>query len=120
MILFYIILFCGMLCTLWAGPRLCETFELDPTVIDGLVHYAKLQYDCGNYTLSGELLKHYRSMISQDTERPVMTSRQVSCIWGSLASFILNREFEEAGNICIYIYPSHIFMYIFCMIFVCW
>lgn len=32
----------------------------------GLVHYAKLQYDCGNYTLSGELLKHYRSMISQE------------------------------------------------------
>ena len=33
----------------------------------GLVHYAKLQYDCGNYTLSGELLKHYRRMISQDS-----------------------------------------------------
>ncbi|CAK9097603.1 Eukaryotic translation initiation factor 3 subunit E (eIF3e) (Eukaryotic translation initiation factor 3 subunit 6) [Durusdinium trenchii] len=78
--------------------ELCQTFELDPTVIDGLVHYAKLQYDCGNYTLSGELLKHYRSMISQDTERPVMTSKQVSCIWGSLASFILNREFEEATD----------------------
>eukprot|EP00435_Cladocopium_sp_Y103_P052901 s779_g16.t1 len=33
-----------------------------------------------------------------DTERPVMTSKQVSCIWGSLASFILNREFEEATD----------------------
>jgi len=78
--------------------ELCTTFSLDPSVIDGLVHYAKLQYDCGNYTLSGELLKHYRRMISQDAERPVMTSKQVSCIWGTLASFILNREFEEATD----------------------
>ncbi|CAE7419230.1 unnamed protein product [Symbiodinium natans] len=78
--------------------ELCSTFSLDPSVIDGLVHYAKLQYDCGNYTLSGELLKHYRRMISQDAERPMMTSKQVSCIWGTLASFILNREFEEASD----------------------
>eukprot|EP00933_Yihiella_yeosuensis_P070017 TRINITY_DN7729_c0_g2_i1.p1 TRINITY_DN7729_c0_g2~~TRINITY_DN7729_c0_g2_i1.p1 ORF type:complete len:464 (-),score=128.14 TRINITY_DN7729_c0_g2_i1:117-1508(-) len=74
---------------------LCTHFELEVEVIDGLVQYAKLQYDCGNYQLSGELLKHYRSMMSQDAEGP-MTSRQVSCIWGSLASFILNREFDEA------------------------
>lgn len=73
--------------------ELCTAFELEVDVIEGLVHYAKLQFDCGNYTLSGELLKHYRSMMAQDSERP-MTTRQFSCIWGSLASFILNREFE--------------------------
>jgi len=77
--------------------ELCSAFELDVSVIDGLVHYAKLQYDCGNYTLSGELLKHYRSMMAQDSERP-MTSKQISCTWGSLASFILNREFDEAAD----------------------
>lgn len=78
--------------------EMCTAFELEPDVIDGLVQYAKLQYDCGNYALSGELLKHYRSMMGQDSERP-MTSRQVSCIWGSLASFILNREFEEVPGV---------------------
>lgn len=78
--------------------ELCEAFQLDPDVIEGLVHYAKLQFDCGNYSLSGELLKHYRSMMAVDVERP-MTSKYVSCIWGSLASFILNREFEEASEI---------------------
>lgn len=78
--------------------EMCSAFELEPDVIDGLVQYAKLQYDCGNYALSGELLKHYRSMMGQDSERP-MTSRQVSCIWGSLASFILNREFEEVPGV---------------------
>jgi len=78
--------------------ELCKDFELEVEVIDGLVSYAKLQYDCGNYSLSGELLKHYRSMMAQDADRP-MTTKQVSCIWGSLASFILNREFDEAADV---------------------
>ena len=40
------------------------------TASPGLVQYAKLQFDCGNYSLSGELLKHFRSM-PQDPERPL-------------------------------------------------
>lgn len=76
---------------------LCADFELDVDVIDGLVQYAKLQFDCGNYSLSGELLKHFRSM-PQDPERP-MTTMHVSCNWGSLASALLNREFEEAAEV---------------------
>lgn len=77
--------------------ELCEAFELDMDVIDGLVHYAKLQFDCGNYALSNELLKHYRSMMAQDTEKP-LTSMQVKCIWGALSCCILNREFEDSQN----------------------
>jgi len=77
---------------------LCSEFKLDMSVIEELVHYAKLQYDCGNYSLSMELLKHYRSIMSQDADRP-MTSKYVSCIWGSLASFLLNRDFEEAADV---------------------
>lgn len=77
--------------------ELCADFELDRDVIDGLVHYAKLQFDCGNYSLSGELLKHFRSM-PQDPEQP-MTQKHVSCNWGSLASALLNREFEEAAEV---------------------
>eukprot|EP00930_Biecheleria_cincta_P057099 TRINITY_DN4308_c0_g1_i1.p1 TRINITY_DN4308_c0_g1~~TRINITY_DN4308_c0_g1_i1.p1 ORF type:complete len:460 (+),score=113.58 TRINITY_DN4308_c0_g1_i1:39-1382(+) len=77
--------------------EVCSTFKLDIGVVDGLVQYAKLQYDCGNYTLSGELLKHYRSMMAQDSEQS-LTAKQASCIWGSLASCILNREFEESDG----------------------
>jgi translation initiation factor 3 subunit E len=77
--------------------ELCADFELDVEVIDGLVQYAKLQFDCGDYLLSGELLKHFRSM-PQDPERP-MTQKHVSCSWGSLASALLNREFEEAAEV---------------------
>lgn len=73
--------------------ELCEAFDLNVDVIEGLVHFAKLQYDCGNYNLSGELLKHYRQMMPQDPALP-QTSRQVSCIWGSLAAFILKGEYE--------------------------
>eukprot|EP00930_Biecheleria_cincta_P057100 TRINITY_DN4308_c0_g1_i2.p1 TRINITY_DN4308_c0_g1~~TRINITY_DN4308_c0_g1_i2.p1 ORF type:complete len:478 (+),score=120.09 TRINITY_DN4308_c0_g1_i2:58-1434(+) len=77
--------------------EVCTTFKLDIGVVDGLVQYAKLQYDCGNYSLSGELLKHYRSMMAQDSEQS-LTAKQVSCIWGSLASCILNREYEESDG----------------------
>eukprot|EP00931_Biecheleriopsis_adriatica_P113380 TRINITY_DN8839_c0_g1_i1.p1 TRINITY_DN8839_c0_g1~~TRINITY_DN8839_c0_g1_i1.p1 ORF type:complete len:459 (-),score=124.07 TRINITY_DN8839_c0_g1_i1:173-1549(-) len=77
--------------------ELCSTFDLDVSVIEELVNYARIQYDCGNYVLSAELLKHYRSMMAQDAERP-MTSKQVSCIWGSLASFILSKDLDEAAE----------------------
>lgn len=75
---------------------LCADFELEPDIMDELGHYAKLHYECGHYPLSGELLKHYRSMIAVDAERPM--SAHVNCIWGSLASFILNEVFDEAAD----------------------
>jgi len=77
---------------------MCKELDLDSSVVDELIHYANLQYDCGNYSLSAELLKHYRSIMSQDADRPI-TSKYVSCLWGSLASSLLNREFEEAADI---------------------
>lgn len=78
--------------------ELCAEFKIEATDLDELVIYAKLQFDCGNYALCGELLKHYRSMMAQDSERP-LTSSDVSVSWGSLASFMLNRDFEEASKI---------------------
>jgi len=64
--------------------EVCEQFSVTIEQVEGLVSYAKLQYECGNYQLSSELLKHYRMlMIDKDSER-VMTSKNVSCIWGSL------------------------------------
>jgi translation initiation factor 3 subunit E len=70
-------------------------FDIDPDVVDALTRYARMQFDCGNYALSAELLKHYRSMPQGET----MTSKHVSCLWGSVASALLNREFEEAAEL---------------------
>mmetsp|Transcript_30389 Transcript_30389/g.69072 ORF Transcript_30389/g.69072 Transcript_30389/m.69072 type:complete len:461 (-) Transcript_30389:78-1460(-) len=78
-------------------PELCDAFDLEPDVIDGLQHYAKLQFDCGIYALSSELLKHYRSMIS--VEEQTINAKHLSCIWGSLGSFILNLQFAEAADV---------------------
>merc|ERR1719240_1546004 len=47
--------------------EMCVVFELTPDVFsDGLVRYAKIQFDCGNYSLSADLLKHYRSLTAKD------------------------------------------------------
>mmetsp|Transcript_51825 Transcript_51825/g.160750 ORF Transcript_51825/g.160750 Transcript_51825/m.160750 type:complete len:463 (+) Transcript_51825:92-1480(+) len=75
---------------------LCSAFELEPDIMEEFSHYAKLHYQCGHYPLTGELLKHYRSMIAVDAERPM--SAHINCIWGSLASFILNEAYDEAAE----------------------
>lgn len=76
--------------------ELCDDFKIDLNVINELVRYAKMQYECGNYQLSAELLKHYRSM-PQASE--TMSPKHVSCAWGSLASALLIRDFEEATDL---------------------
>lgn len=75
--------------------EVCEQFDVTLEQVEGLVTYAKLQFECGNYSLSSELLKHYRGMTDKDAER-VMNSKSVACIWGSIASLLLNRQHEEA------------------------
>jgi len=77
--------------------EVCEQFDVTMEQVEGLVTYAKLQFECGNYSLSAELIKHYRGMMDKDSER-VMTSKSVACIWGSIASLLLNREFEDAAD----------------------
>jgi len=96
--------------------ELCEKFDVDMEVIDGLVHYAKLQYECGNYTLSCELLKHYRNMLDRElgftVNQPVtnqaaqplinsepMNSKYFRVYWGSVASHLLTSQFEEAEKV---------------------
>jgi len=76
---------------------ICAHFELDRDVFDRLLAYSKVQYDCGNYALSNELLKHYRTIVANAQELP--SKALVSSIWGSVASSILNTEFEEAADV---------------------
>jgi len=74
-------------------------FNIDAEVIDQLVTYARLQFDCGNYALSCDLLKHYQSIMAKDSENAGNSSRAVSSSWGYLVSLILNTEFEAAAEV---------------------
>jgi len=76
---------------------LCEGFNLELEILDDLVRYAKLQFECGIYPLSCELLKHYRTLVS--VEESSKTSEILSCYWGSLSLFILNGQHDEASDI---------------------
>jgi translation initiation factor 3 subunit E len=78
--------------------EICSHFKLESNVFDGLLCYAKLQFDCGNYEMSRDLLKHYQSIMTQDAEAQT-SSKQSSAMWGSLASHILNGEIEESSEI---------------------
>jgi translation initiation factor 3 subunit E len=87
-----------MMKTMKSISEICSYFKLDNGVFDSLLSYAKLQFDCGNYEMSRDLLKHYQSIMSQDPEQQT-SSRQSSSIWGSLASHILLGEIEEGSDI---------------------
>eukprot|EP00448_Togula_jolla_P036660 CAMPEP_0170624960 /NCGR_PEP_ID=MMETSP0224-20130122/30510_1 /TAXON_ID=285029 /ORGANISM="Togula jolla, Strain CCCM 725" /LENGTH=337 /DNA_ID=CAMNT_0010951515 /DNA_START=24 /DNA_END=1033 /DNA_ORIENTATION=- len=74
-----------------------QEFNLTVDDVDGLVHYAKVVYDCGNYSLSSDLCKQYRGIMALDSES--LTKEHVSCTWGALASYLLNAEFDEAADV---------------------
>lgn len=77
--------------------EICEGFDITQGQIDGLVTYAKLQFECGNYSLSAGLLKHYRAIVEKESEG--MSSKLgISCIWGSIGSCLLNQDFEDAAD----------------------
>jgi len=77
--------------------EICEGFDITQGQIDGLVTYAKLQFECGNYSLSAGLLKHYRAIVEKESEG--MSSKLgISCIWGSIGSCLLNADYEDAAD----------------------
>jgi len=70
--------------------------DLEPDCMDTLWEYARLLFDCGNYQLVSVLLKHYRVItMQQENDRPI-TEKQLGAMWGTLCSYILNMEWEEA------------------------
>eukprot|EP00927_Polykrikos_kofoidii_P071037 TRINITY_DN67374_c0_g1_i1.p1 TRINITY_DN67374_c0_g1~~TRINITY_DN67374_c0_g1_i1.p1 ORF type:complete len:480 (-),score=91.97 TRINITY_DN67374_c0_g1_i1:217-1656(-) len=73
---------------------ICRDFEFHDDVFDNLFDYAKMQFDCGNYALAENLLKHYQNIMSQDAEQPP-SWRQTSSMWGQLACFILNSSSDH-------------------------
>jgi len=72
--------------------------ELDEKVLDHLLEYTKSMYECGDYALSFELLKHYKTIIAVELER-VATKDVISALWGQLASSILIKDFKVASEL---------------------
>lgn len=65
--------------------RLClQEFSIGSEQIDALYHYAKFQFECGNYSTASEFLYHYRTL-STDPER------NMSALWGKLAATVLQQ-----------------------------
>eukprot|EP00929_Paragymnodinium_shiwhaense_P017871 TRINITY_DN1276_c0_g2_i1.p1 TRINITY_DN1276_c0_g2~~TRINITY_DN1276_c0_g2_i1.p1 ORF type:complete len:445 (-),score=145.43 TRINITY_DN1276_c0_g2_i1:116-1450(-) len=77
---------------------ICERFDLASNIFDELFRYARLQFDCGNYQLSGVLLRHYQSITAQDQEQ-VATWRTPACTWGILAIDIVEAKVDQAVDI---------------------
>lgn len=71
-----------------------QEFKLAPDVIDHVLHYAKLQYGCGNYQFTFTVMKHLGSLLT-DAEY-LSTSQIASCKWGMLSCSILIPDFAAA------------------------
>lgn len=78
--------------------EIIAAFELAPDAMDTLFMYSKFQYNCGNYTMAAELLKHYRVLTANDTQTG-NTNKQLLALWGSLACSVLDCEWEGAGDL---------------------
>jgi translation initiation factor 3 subunit E len=59
--------------------------------IEALYHYAKFQFECGNYSGAAEFLRYYRSLCSS-------AERSVSALWGKFAADILMQDWDEAAE----------------------
>lgn len=57
--------------------------------MEALYQYAKFQFECGNYSLAADLLQPYRTLCTSG-------ERNMSALWGKLASDILMQNFEAA------------------------
>mmetsp|Transcript_20170 Transcript_20170/g.36532 ORF Transcript_20170/g.36532 Transcript_20170/m.36532 type:complete len:453 (-) Transcript_20170:103-1461(-) len=76
---------------------MCKKFNLEHDIMDKFLQLAKLKFDCGDYTMARDLLKHYRAIMAQDPDRPV-TQEIKSSAWGQLGSDILEGEVEDAAD----------------------
>ncbi len=68
-----------------------QEFDIGSEQIDALYHYAKFQFECGNYSTASEFLYHYRTL-STDPER------NMSALWGKLAATILQQVGPPAAS----------------------
>ncbi|XP_064487221.1 eukaryotic translation initiation factor 3 subunit E-A-like [Ornithodoros turicata] len=70
---------------------LMEQFkDINPTIVDSLYQYAKLQFECGNYSVAGEYLYLHRFLI------PPADKNHLNNLWGKLGSEILMQNWDVA------------------------
>ncbi|KAL6839039.1 hypothetical protein ACP4OV_031093 [Aristida adscensionis] len=66
-----------------------ERFQIGPDQIEAFYNYAKYLYECGNYPDAVQYLYEYRVFCTK-------SERSVSALWGTLASEILNQNWDAA------------------------
>ncbi|KAL4450235.1 hypothetical protein ABPG77_010904 [Micractinium sp. CCAP 211/92] len=66
-----------------------KEFNIGPEQVDALYHFAKWNFECGNYSAAAEYLYHYRTLSTNP-------ERTVSSLWGKVAADILLQEFGPA------------------------
>lgn len=57
--------------------------------IEALYHYAKFQFECGNYSGASDYLYQYRALCTN-------SDRSMSALWGKLAAEILMQNWDVA------------------------
>lgn len=68
---------------------LSTNYQFEPQMLDTLFECAKFHFDIGSYQGAAEYLNHFR-VLSTDGEK------NISALWGKLASEILARDWEAA------------------------
>jgi translation initiation factor 3 subunit E len=66
-----------------------KEYGIGPAHVDALFHYAKFQFECGNYVRASEMLFHYRTLSTHQT-------RNIQALWGKLASDVLLQDWDAA------------------------
>lgn len=66
-----------------------KEFSIGGEQVDALYHFAKWNFECGNYSAAAEYLYHYRSL-STDPQR------NISALWGKVGADILLQDFDTA------------------------
>lgn len=63
--------------------------QIGPDQIEALYHYAKFQFECGNYSGAADYLYQYRALCTN-------SERSLSALWGKLAAEILMQNWDIA------------------------
>eukprot|EP00033_Pygsuia_biforma_P000959 GCRY01001101.1.p1 GENE.GCRY01001101.1~~GCRY01001101.1.p1 ORF type:complete len:451 (+),score=54.91 GCRY01001101.1:110-1354(+) len=69
--------------------HLSKNFQIDEECVEALYHFAKYQYECGNYSSAADLLSNFQLLNHK-------SSFVLSSLWGKLASEILLQNWETA------------------------
>ncbi|WP_289490507.1 hypothetical protein, partial [Klebsiella pneumoniae] len=66
-----------------------KEFGIGPEQVDALYHFAKWNFECGNYSAAAEYLYHYRTLSTHP-------ERTIASLWGKVAADVLLQEFGSA------------------------